>query len=82
MRRSARVARWELDDDGHRVCTRRNEGRLRLLHHGDRRLPRVRPRLLSGARRLDIRHAKTSLGTGMRRVRSEVGQKTGHRLQD
>src|SRR5258706_8655938 len=43
MRRSARVARWELDDDGHRVCTRRNEGRLRLLHHGDRRLPRVRP---------------------------------------
>src|SRR6266511_2987620 len=58
MRRSARVARWELHDDRHRVRTRRNEGRLRLLHHGDRRLPRVRARLLSGARRLDVRHGR------------------------
>src|SRR6266536_1631456 len=82
MRRGARVARWELDDDRHRVCTRRDVGRLRLLHHGDRRLPRVRPRLLSGAGRLDIRHAKASLGIGVRRVRSEVGQKTGRRARD
>src|SRR6266511_4321136 len=58
MRRSARVARWELHDDRHRVRTRRNEGRLRLLHHGDRRLPRVGPGLLSGARRLDVRHGR------------------------
>src|SRR5215469_11734900 len=35
MRRVARMARREFDDDGHRVCARRNERRLDLLHNGN-----------------------------------------------
>jgi hypothetical protein len=36
MWRGARIARRELDDDGHRVRALRDEGRLHLQKRGDR----------------------------------------------
>src|SRR5215469_2616345 len=42
MRRRAGIARWPLNDHGHRVRARRDERRLDLLNYGNRRHPRVR----------------------------------------
>src|SRR5258706_798656 len=78
-RRVARVARWELDDDGHRVRARRDERRLRLLHNGNRRLPRVRSWLLPGRHRLDVRYGTHPQGRSPARVMSPHLQPTPHR---
>src|SRR5215472_10263330 len=42
MRRRAGIARWPLNDHGHRVRARRDERRLDLLNYGNRRHPHVR----------------------------------------
>jgi hypothetical protein len=41
MRRGARVAWWELDEDGHHVSSFWDGLRPRLLQYGERRLPGV-----------------------------------------
>src|SRR5258708_1784470 len=79
MRRGARIARWELDDDRHRVRARRDERRLRFLNNGNRRLPRVRLWLLAG-RRVDIRHGRTSVQNAMRSARSSLDRSSARAL--
>ena len=61
MRRVARIARWELDDDGHRVRARRDERWLDLLQPDDGRLPIIRSCLLSGGHRLIVRVGITAI---------------------
>src|SRR5215469_1325120 len=59
MRRVARMARRELDNDGHCVRARRDERRLHLLHDGNKRLQLIQARLLPGTRGLRLRHGIT-----------------------
>src|SRR5215469_2716844 len=69
MRRVARVAGRELDDDGHPVRARRDERRLHLLHNGNKRLQLSQARLLPGTRELRLRHGITPVSHGIRRAR-------------